>query len=590
MSETERAIRANLSLDRAYQHLAFLVEEVGERLAGTPSMEQAAGYIQQQLTLAGLEARIDRFPIYHSFPGSAALRVIFPEERRIEALPSCHIPSTLDEGLAGELVYVGAGGYDEYEALDVAGKVVLADMTWAPPRPEKARIALEHGAKAIIILNWGAPENPVIQRGAIKSVWGNPTPEGLKRIPQIPAINITRAAGEFLKGLCAKGRVEVWLRANATREWVQANQPVGFLQGGMAEEFVLVGGHLEAWGQTAVCNSSGNAVMLELARVLAAHKGDLHRQVVFAFWDGHEIAEAAGSAHFVDTHWDDLAARCVAYVNIDNPGILGTSLPESQCAPEVKAFLLEIVQEVWGETGTWKMPYKGGDQSFCGVGVPYINFSTGYTPEELEKLNWAFLGPWLHSEADTLDKVDRQLFEKHLHLFASLVVRLCNAEVIPYDLSELVGLLRADLKALRALTQDAWFGGVDSLLDRVEQRQRAVDGLNQRMAAVLASHAPARQEAIDAINATLIRVPRELSWLWTEAGKYDHDPYGYHLVGKPVPRLYVPLARLRAIAGDTDQIELWITHFVRERNRVSDAIGHATDCVVWATRLVDRLI
>jgi hypothetical protein len=589
MTEVEQAIRADLSLDRAYQHMAFLVEEVGERLAGTPSMEQAAGYIQQQLELAGLEARIDRFPIYHSFPGSAALRVTFPEERVIDALPSCHIPSTLRGGLTGELVYVGAGGYEEYQPLDVGGKVVLADMTWAPPRPEKARIALEHGAKAIIILNWGTLDNPVIQRGAIKSVWGNPTPESVKRIPQIPAINITRAAGECLKRLCAEGRVEVWLRADATREWVLANQPVGLLHGRGAEEFVLVGGHLEAWGQTAVCNSSGNAVMLELARVLATHSEKLRRQVLFAFWDGHEIAEAAGSAHFVDTHWDDLVARCVAYVNIDNPGILGTSRPESQTTPEVKALLLKLVQEMWGQTGTWKMPYKGGDQSFCGIGVPYINFSTGYTPEELERLNWAFLGPWLHSEADTLDKVDRLLFEKHLHFFAGLVVRLCNAAVIPYDLAELVGLLEVDLQALRALTQGAWSGGVDSLLDRVGQLQRAVEGLNRRKAVVLASH-PTPSSAIDVINAALIRVPRELSWLWTEAGKYDHDPYGYHLVGKPVPRLYVPLTRLRALAGDAAQLELWITHFLRERNRVSDAIGHATDWVLWANRIVDGLV
>jgi hypothetical protein len=166
---------------------------------------------------------------------------------------------------------------------------------------------------------------------------------------------------------------------------------------------------------------------------------------------------------------------------------------------------------------------------------------------------------------------------------------LCNAAVIPYDLAELVGLLEVDLQALRALTQGAWSGGVDSLLDRVGQLQRAVEGLNRRKAVVLASH-PTPSSAIDVINAALIRVPRELSWLWTEAGKYDHDPYGYHLVGKPVPRLYVPLTRLRALAGDAAQLELWITHFLRERNRVSDAIGHATDWVLWANRIVDGLV
>lgn len=77
-------------------------------------------------------------------------------------------------------------------------KIVLTDMTWAPPRPEKARIALEKKAKALIIMNWGTADNPVIQMGTIKSVWGNSTPESFKRIPQIPVMSITRAAGEYL--------------------------------------------------------------------------------------------------------------------------------------------------------------------------------------------------------------------------------------------------------------------------------------------------------------------------------------------------------------------------------------------------------
>jgi hypothetical protein len=313
MTEFEQTIMAELSVDNAYKHMTFLVEEVGERLAGTESIQKAANYIRDELARCGLEARVDRFPIYQSYPGSAALRVLAPKERAIEALPSCHIPSTLDEGMTGELVYIGAGGYDDYEALDVRGKIVLADMTWAPPRPEKARIALEHGAKALIILNWGTPDNPTIQRGAIKGVWGNPTPESFQRIPRIPSINVTKAAGEYLKDLCAKGRVEVWFRADATQEWVLANQPVGMLRASEeTDEFVLVGSHLEGWGKTAICNSSGNSMSMELARVLAQHRDKLRRNVIFTYWDGHEIAEAAGSTYFVDTNWDELSKHCVA--------------------------------------------------------------------------------------------------------------------------------------------------------------------------------------------------------------------------------------------------------------------------------------
>jgi len=579
VEELEKAIRADLSVDRAWEHMTFLVEEVGERLAGTESIQKAANYIRDELERCGLEARIDRFPIYQSYPGSAALRVLHPEERAIEALPSCHIPSTLDEGMAGKLVYVGAGGYEDYERIDVRDRIVLADMTWAPPRPEKARIALEMGAKALIILNWGTPDNPTIQRGAIKGVWGNPTPESFPRIPRIPVINITKATGEHLKGLCDTGRVEVWFRADATQEWVLANQPVGVLWAGEdVKEFVLVGSHLEGWGKTAICNSSGNALSLELARVLAKHRDKLTRNIVFTFWDGHEIAEAAGSTYFVDTHWDELAKYCVAYVDIDNPGIVGTSVPNSRSAPEIKEFLLGIVEEVWGDRGTWKMPYKGGDQSFFGVGVPYISFATGYTAEELERLNWAFLSPWLHTEADTLDKVDRQLYNTHLEFFATLVLRLNRTEMIPYDLSEPVTRLGSDLQALADLAEGVEGVSLEDLLDRVEVLAEAVQALS--LATVVGG------EATQISNEAAIKASRELSPLWTEADRYDQDPYGYYLIGKPIPRLLVPVTRLKGLNEGELAFNLWMTKLIRERNRVSDALERATDWLTWAIGLV----
>ena len=580
VSEIESAIRADLSVDRACEHMTFLVEQVGERLAGTRSIRKAANYIRDELARCGLEVRVDRFPIYQSYPGSAALRVTHPEERAIEALPSCHIPSTLDEGMAGELVYAGAGGYEDYEQIDARNKIVLADMTWAPPRPEKARIALEMGAKAVIILNWGTLDNPTIQRGAIKGVWGNPTPESFQRIPRIPVINITKAAGEHLKGLCAAGRVEVWFRADATQEWVLANQPVGVLRAaGDVEEFVLVGSHLEGWGKTAICNSSGNALSLELARILAKHRDKLKRNVVFTYWDGHEIAEAAGSTYFVDAHWAELARHCVAYVDIDNPGIVGTSVPNSRSAPEIKGFLLDVIKEVWGEKGTWKMPYKGGDQSFFGVGVPYISFATGYTPEELERLNWAFLSPWLHTEADTLDKVDRQLYGTHLDFFGTLILRLDNAQVIPYDLSEPAARLKSDLQALAELAAGVEAVSLDGLIARTEELAAAVEAL-----ALVAK----RGEATQLANEAVIKASRELSFLWTEADKYDQDPYGYYLIGQPIPRLLVPITRLKGLNAGDQAFNLWMTKFMRERNRVSDALESATDWLTWATRLVQE--
>ncbi|NIO48510.1 MAG: M28 family peptidase [Candidatus Aminicenantes bacterium] len=590
-AEIEKEIRVDLSFEEAYKHMTFLVEEVGERLAGTKSIQKAADYIKKELESYGLEARIDRFPMYHSYPLDAALKVTSPEIRVIKAKPICHISSTHEEGLTGELIYARAGGYEDYKNIEVKDKIVLTDMTWSPPRPEKAKIAFEKKAKALIIMNWGTSDNPVIQMGAVKSVWGNPTPEGFKKIPQIPVISITRASGEYLKELCSKGKVTVWLRAEATREWVMANQPVGILGGEeKPEEFVLVGGHLEAWGKTAICNSSGNSLMLELARVLSQYRNKLKRKIVFGFWDGHEIAEAAGSTYFVDTNWDKLVKHCIAYVNIDNPGIIGTSVPRSRGVPEVRRFQLGVVQDLWGEEGDWSQAYKGGDESFFGIGVPYIGFSTGYTPEELEKLNWASLSPWLHSEADTIDKIDKNLYEKHLHFFAIMILRLCNSEIVPYNLSDLGGAFRSHLESLKKLSKGIKSTELNSLIAKAKEFDRSVQIFKANKEKVLSYRISEKKVAIDVINQASIQVTRELSpILWMEADRYDQDPYGYYLVGKPIPRLYVPITQMANLEESEEEFNLWLTKFIREKNRVSDAIGNATRHLTLAAKLLEKL-
>ncbi|MEM3699419.1 MAG: hypothetical protein QXL57_00920 [Candidatus Bathyarchaeia archaeon] len=103
----EKEILKELSLEEAFKHMEFLVNEIGERPAGTEKMRQAAEYIRKELESYELEARIDNFYIYHSYPINAELRVLHPETRVIHAKPFCHIVSTLPEGIEGELVYVG---------------------------------------------------------------------------------------------------------------------------------------------------------------------------------------------------------------------------------------------------------------------------------------------------------------------------------------------------------------------------------------------------------------------------------------------------------------------------------------------------
>ena len=229
-------------------------------------------------------------------------------------------------GLEAELVYVGPGGEDDYESVDVKDKFVLAEVSYAPATPEKARIAWDKGAAGMVLVNWGTKEEDVICMRALKAVWGNPTTKTFDEIPQVCAVTISRPWGERLRDLCLRGKVTVKMNVSSVRKWETLPQPYGFLKGAVEpDKVVLVAGHVDAWEPGVTCNATGDATMLEIARVLAQNRAHLRRSICFAFWNGHEIAEAAGSTWFVDNFWPEISKNYVAYINVDSTGMKDTS-------------------------------------------------------------------------------------------------------------------------------------------------------------------------------------------------------------------------------------------------------------------------
>src|SRR5439155_1330942 len=80
----------------------------------------------------------------------------------------------------------------------------------------------------------------------------------------------------------------------------------------------LLAGHVDSWHYGAMDNAGANAVMMEAGRLLARTR--LYRGLRLTFWSGHSHGRYAGSAWYVDSHWDELNARCAAHLNVDSVG------------------------------------------------------------------------------------------------------------------------------------------------------------------------------------------------------------------------------------------------------------------------------
>lgn len=557
-------LSSEMSLDNIYENMDYLVNQVGERLSGTPEMRKATEFICGKLQEYGVSAHIDHFPMYQSYPKEASLTVLAPVNKEIPARPVCHIRSTSPEGIDGELIYLGSGTYEDYEGKDVTDKIILTNMNWSPGRPEKARIAWEMGAKALIIMNWGKAEDDLIQMGAVKAQWGNPTPDTEKDIVDLTVISISRGNGEYLADLCEKGTVKVHLTAEATREWITADQPIGRVSGGKSNgQYVLVGSHVDAWGKSAICNASGNALNLELARLFQKHRDQLHRDIVFVFWDGHEIAEGGGSTWYADNYWQDMNENCIAYINIDNLAIRGTTVPGVEGQPELKTYLTEAIKKIWGQEGEWHHAYKGGgDSSFFGVGVPYCSFATEYTEEKLKELNYAFYSPWLHSDSDTIDKLDRDLLMGHGKYFAYIIDGMTGGDRVPYDLEALAEDAERQWGEIlqKAGRGAALIADLDDIVKAYGQALRQLWSLRDK----------------DGFGGRYDRLAllceRQTAMLRCYSGRYGQDSCCALRTENPMPALAQALMEYNKAEEGSHPYYLWETQILRVKHMVYDAM------------------
>jgi len=289
-----------------------------------------------------------------------------------EQLPTYNAYSA-DGDVTAPLVYVNYGNREDYEQLDrlgisVKGAVVIARYGhgW---RGIKPKVAAEHGAVGCVIYSdpegdgyfkgddypsggWRPREG--VQRGSVMDTDypGDPLTPGIgatadakrlsiqeaKTIIKIPVLPVSYGDAlpllSALKGPIAPddwrgalaltyhvgpGPAKVHLRVTSNWDLKPVYDVIATLRGSDDGQWVIRGNHHDAWVNGADDPVSGQAALLEEARML----GELHRQgwspkrtIIYCAWDGEEPG-LLGSVEWVETHVDELKKHAVAYINSD---------------------------------------------------------------------------------------------------------------------------------------------------------------------------------------------------------------------------------------------------------------------------------
>ncbi len=575
LSSMEQKIVDRTSVDKAFEHIRWLTDKTPDRLAGTESEKKAVEYLCRTLDEYGVSHDVYEFDSYISVPLESKLEIVHPGAEEIRSLPLAHSASTGADGIRGELVFVGSGAEEYYKDIDANGKIVVIEHSYNPPRPEKVRIAQQHGAAAVVSITWGRPDFKVISRGTVKPVWGNPTPETMKLMPTLPVVSIMKCDGERLVEMIKNGPVEVVVYAKADNAWMKTYNVVAKVGNKKTDsEFVLLGGHLDAWNPGVTCNAAGVAMMLELARVFQENADDLERELRIAFWTGHETGIMSGSTWYVDNFWTELREHCLCYMNCDSPGLAEATIFGSSDTEELSDFTVRTAREVLDPDFPIESyrEEKTGDRSFFGIGIPCTNAWMRFSPEKIAEWHGAILGWWNHTPYDTVDKVDPRNFERDMDVKALELVRLLNARVYPFNFRRVVDLFEVRVGQLQSAQEALDLAGLS----------QGIAELGRLLSLFYDNTADPRTLADDEAVASANEVQRVLSRELIPINYSGVDPYYQDTYGSTYMRTALPrireVERLSQITDDAER-NLLVTKLARERNRLLDTMRRCSRVV-----------
>jgi hypothetical protein len=523
LDAAEAALLDAVSAAELIELTAQIAAEV--RLSGSPQELRALEWAAAQLASWGFATRLILHDGYISLPGPASLEV--EGLGALACITHAFGASTPEAGLRARIVDLGAGAPADWAAADAHGKIALVDGLATPEMALRARLA---GTAGQIFIN-----DEHLHEMILSPVWGNPTAEQLALYPSAPAVSVRAQDGARIRSALTSGPLSVRITTQVETGWRSLPLLQADLPGPPGDDsFVLFAGHIDSWHYGAMDNGSANATMLHLARLLAERRELLRRGLRICFWSGHSHGRYAGSAWYVDNHWDELRRRCAAYVNIDSVGGQGaTVLSEAYCMAETRELGRAVIERYGGQAFSGSRVGRAGDESLVGVGVPALLMTVSEQPASGNPSGAAAviggrsggLGWWWHTPDDTLDKLDPALLARDARLYGATLFRLCAEPLLPLDYAaacaELDDLV-ADYQGRLGQRFDLGPARMQTLALRREAAElsQILDELRERMAG--GADEPA---SLAALNAGLMQLGRATIPLnYTAAGPFGHDP------------------------------------------------------------------
>src|SRR4051794_35048559 len=442
VSAAEARFLDSISLDAPWS----LVEAFATMPRWRPEdVNAGADHIASVLERLGVPVTVHEPEIYLSIPLRAEVRVGGETYRAKPPSMSISAPAGVEAGLVHletdpntyrsytrdpSEIFTGEGGEVRKR---VAGKVVVM-AGFANPR--SCSLLEEWGARPVIAVNPGVD----IHWGTCTTIWGSPDLDDLPRKPSIAVVAVNNPDGQKIIAAARAGE-SATVVTEMMEGWYRQKIPVVDIPGTVEpQRFVLLHGHYDSWDVGVGDNATGDATMLELARVLWDRRGELRRSVRIAWWPGHSTGRYAGSTWYADAFAVDLDENCVAQIDCDSPGCRwATSYHQTTCMTEARPHVARAIEDVTGQKPKFKRPNQAGDYSFNNIGLSSYYMLSSTMPDALrdEKGYYAVGGcggniAW-HTDNDTLEIADRGIMLRDIKVYLEIAGGIADAEILPFE-------------------------------------------------------------------------------------------------------------------------------------------------------------
>jgi Zn-dependent M28 family amino/carboxypeptidase len=469
--------------DNIKAHIAFLADDTLKgRDTGSDGYQIAANYVKSFFKQYDLKPMGE----YEGFEQEVTFRKAFLQENsatfNIEsasgqhtlAFPEQFITSgstqSTNSEITADTVFVGYGvvndafGLNDYDGLDVEGKVVVM-LTGRPDSlpseegahigssSEKARHAAERGAVGVITVH--TPKREKVRPFAISAKyadgprlsWLDKEGAPFGKYPQLKAsayvhhehasalfegasmslqdIFVADTENQPIRGFDLTSTVR--LASQSNHEEITSPNIVGAIEGSdpkLKNEYVVFSAHLDHIGISkhgdhedkinngALDNASGVSILLETARMMALNPNKPKRSVLFVVVTGEEKG-LLGSSYFANNPTVPVT-KLVANVNLDMPLILypfadviAFGSTHSTLGPIVEAAAKKVDISLSADPMPEQALFTRSDHySFVKAGIPSVFLMTGFKSKDPEidggKVFKEFLSTHYHSHSDEI--------------------------------------------------------------------------------------------------------------------------------------------------------------------------------------------